>query len=222
MTNTRWWTAGSLLAMAIIVALGWYLGIDPRLTEARTADDERVGVEAQNAVYEKTLVTLKELDEDLPALSAQLEGLTAALPADAEISTLLGQLNELAAQSSVELTSVITGVPARFQSTLPEPAPAPAPVEGEEAAAPAVAPTDAAPENFVVVPIEATVRGDRLGVLEFVNKVQYGTRLFFVDQLAVGYDEEIGGQVTIQGYVYVLTDNSVPAATEETAPAEGD
>lgn len=224
MANTRWWTAGALSAMVVIVAFGWSLGIDPRLTEARLAEDERVGVEAQNAAYEKTLVKLEALAEDLPALSTQLEALTAAIPADAQISTLLGQLNELAAQSSVELTSVTTGVPARFQTLLPEPVPTAEtaetaePAAGDDAGVPAPTPAAEAPDNFIVVPIEAAVQGDRLGVLNFVNKVQYGTRLFVVNQLEVAYDEEVGGRVTIRGFVYVLTD---PLAQEETEPADG-
>ena len=73
MTTTRWWSAGAVLVMAVLVALDWILGIDPRLAEARTADDERVGVEALNATYEQKLVELKQVDENLPALTKQLE-----------------------------------------------------------------------------------------------------------------------------------------------------
>lgn len=208
--------------MVGIVALGWVLGIEPRLTEARLADDERAGVQELNVSYERTLGTLRELDEDLPALTKQRDELRAALPTDAEVSTLLGQLNALAAENSVALNSITAGVPAAFELAEPVAAPAPVPVEGDEPVAgePAaeVAPATAIPANFVSVPITVIAKGDAAKVLEFVESVQYGTRLFYVDALTVTYDGS-GGEVTIDGFVYVLTDASPTADTEA---AEGD
>jgi len=211
--------------MAVLVVLGWILGVAPRLAEAQAADDERVGVETLNATYEQTLVKLKQLDEDLPALTTQLDELEAALPPDAQVSTLLGQLNALAAESGIELTSITAGVPEKFGAAAEAaaalaPVEAPAPEEGENAAAVApdaetVAP---APENFVSVPISVEFTGDPVALLAFVEKVQYGTRLFLVEALDITYDGG-GGKVKIDGFVYVLTD---PPVAEETAPAEGD
>lgn len=220
MTTTRWRTAGAAVVMVAIVALGWVLGIDPRLTEARVADDERATVTALNASYEAVLVKLKELDEDLPALSSELAVLRSALPADAEISTLLGQLNVLAADSGVVLTAITAGVPAPFASTeVVAEAPVATEEGTEEADAAAVAP--AGPENFVSVPISVTAAGAAPGVLDFVQRVQFGTRLFVVDGLTVIYEED-GGTVTIEGLVYVLTDGTRGGDAEETAPAAGD
>ncbi len=222
MTTTKWWTAGAVLLMVVVVALGWVLGVEPRLTEARAADDDRAGVEALNVSYERTLVTLRELDENLPALKEQRDELRAALPTDAEVATLLGQLNELAAENSVALNSITAGVPAAFGLTETATAPTPAPVEGEEPVAgePAaeVAPATAIPANFVSVPITVIAKGDAAQILEFVESVQYGTRLFFVDELKITFDGT-GGEVTIDGLVYVLADASPTADTET---AEGD
>ena len=224
MTNTRWWIAGAVLAMALTVTLGWMLGIDPRLTEAQAADDERVGVETLNATYEQTLVDLKKLDEDLPALTQQLNELEAALPPDAQVSTLLGQLNALAAESGIELTSITAGIPEKFGATAEAaaalvPVEAPAPEEGEDTAAdaPDTETVDPAPENFVAVPISVEFSGDPAALLAFVQKVQYGTRLFLVEALDITYDGG-GGKVKIDGFVYVLTD---PPVAEEAEPAEG-
>ena len=226
MTTTRWWTAGAVLVIAVLVALGWILGIEPRLTEARAADEERAGVETLNTTYEQTLVTLKELDADLPALTEQLDELEAALPPDAQVSTLLGQLNALADESGVELTSITAGVPEKFgaaaaAAALLAPAEIPAPAEEGEAPAPVTAepePVAPTPENFVSVPVSVEFTGDPGGLLAFVEKVQYGTRLFLVEALDITYDGG-GGKVKIDGFVYVLTD---PPVADETAPAEGD
>lgn len=232
MTRTRWWTAGAVFVMAVLISLGWFLGIDPRLAEARSAEDERVGVEALNATYEQKLVQLKQIDENLPALTTQLEELNAALPSDAQVSTLLGQLNALAAESGVELTSITAGVPQRFGASDETAAVGAPPVaaEGEAAAepppadatAPDAAATDApaasASENFVSVPISVEFAGDPAALLAFVEKVQYGTRLFLVEALEFTYDGG-GGQVKMDGFVYVLMDSSAEAEVE---PAEGE
>lgn len=218
MTTTRWWITGAVLAMAVIVALGWGLGIEPRLSEARAADEERVQVEAVNATYEAVLVELEELDDDLPALTRELDGLRAALPSDAQVSTLLGQLNALAARSGVALTAITAGVPASFESGQPVAEAPAAPVEGDEATEPAedapAVPAPATLENFVSVPISVTATGDQAGVLEFVERVQFGTRLFLVEGLTVVNDEK-GGTVTIEGMVYVLTDGPAVDAGEQ-------
>ena len=225
MTTTRWWTAGAVLVMVVIVASGWVLGIAPRLAEVQTADDERVGVETLNATYEQTLVKLKKLDEDLPALTTQLNELKAALPPDAQVSTLLGQLNALAAESGVELTSITAGIPERFgaaakAAALLAPAPTPEPGEGDDPAAvtPEAAPVSPAPEGFVSVPISVEFTGNPGGLLAFIQKVQYGTRLFLVEALDITYDGG-GGKVKIDGFVYALTD---PPVAEEATPAAGD
>lgn len=232
MTTTRWWTAGAILVMAVIVASGWFLGISPKLAEVQAADDERVGVETLNATYAQTLVKLKKLDEDLPALTQQLDELEAALPPDAQVSTLLGQLNALAAESGVELTSITAGIPERFGAAAEAaallapalaPAPTPAPKEGAPPAvadpapaAPEAAPVSPVPEGFVSVPISVEFTGNPGGLLAFIQKVQYGTRLFLVEALDITYDGG-GGKVKIDGFVYVLMP---PPAAAETTPTE--
>ena len=230
MTTTRWWTGGAVLVMGLLVALGWFLGIDPRLAEAAVADKDRTGVETLNAGYEQTLVRLKQVDENLPALTRQLDELEAALPPDAQVSTLFGQLNALAAESAVELTSITAGVPQRFGSS-DETTPATTPV-AEEGATPAEQPEGATPaeqlegatpaettqENFVSVPISVEFTGDPVALVTFVEKVQLGTRLFLAEAFEITYDGG-GGKVKMEGFVYVLTD---APATTETAPAAGD
>jgi len=212
MTRTKWWIAGAALVMVVIVMFGWVLGVEPRLSEARAADAERSTVVALNASYEEVLVTLKALDEDLPALMSELDALRSALPADAQISTLLGQLNALAAESGVVLTAITAGIPAPFESAEVA-AETPATQEGDqeegaaEADAAAVVPVPAGPENFVSVPISVTAAGAAPGVLDFVQRVQFGSRLFVVDGLTVIYEED-SGTVTIEGLVYVLTDGT--------------
>ena len=68
------------------------------------------------------------------------------------------------------------------------------------------------------VPISVEFAGDPAALLAFVEKVQYGTRLFLVEALEFTYDGG-GGQVKMDGFVYVLMDSSAEAEVE---PAEGE
>lgn len=225
MTTTRWWTAGATLVIATIVALGWFLGIDPRLTEAKAAEGDLVSVEALNSTYEQKLVQLEKLDSDLPALKKELATMTAAIPSDAQVSTLLGQLNSLASESGVVLTSITAGVPQLFgaKDAAAAAATPAAPAAGSTAsAAPAAqppatgAPTPtAAADNFVSVPIAVEFTGESNALLSFVQRVQYGTRLFLVNALDITYDAG-GGKVKMDGFVYVLTDTAAEAAKTTT------
>ena len=50
MTGNRIWMIGTALAIVGIVLLGWFLGVAPKLAEARSANEQRTTVEAQNAL----------------------------------------------------------------------------------------------------------------------------------------------------------------------------
>jgi len=52
---TRIWTFATVIAIILIVALGWFLGASPLLTQAASANAERLAVEAQNAQARATL-----------------------------------------------------------------------------------------------------------------------------------------------------------------------
>ena len=213
MNKTRLWMIGAVLVTVVIVALGWVVGISPQLDQARTADAERMGVEATNQIHEATLVELRELDENLPELESELADLRAALPDDAAIATLLGQLNSIAQQNGMQLTSFTADAPAEF-ATAEEPV---APVVPADASAEADAPTDApattpaapaAPvpagtSGFISIPVSVTVSGSGAGLSGFIESLQFGERLFLATDLSITNDGG-GSTSTIDGLIYVM------------------
>jgi hypothetical protein len=46
--RNRLWNIVAVMLMVAIAAGGWFLGVDPQLAAARTADEQRETVEAQN------------------------------------------------------------------------------------------------------------------------------------------------------------------------------
>jgi len=48
--STRVWSFATVLLIIVVVALGWFLGISPKLAEAARFDSDRLAVQAQNEV----------------------------------------------------------------------------------------------------------------------------------------------------------------------------
>lgn len=228
MTRTRLWIIGIALVAVVIIALGWFAGIGPRLAEARTADKERTAVEATNAAHEQTLLGLRELDEKLPELESELAELRVALPADTAVSTLLGQINQLAVENAVGIESITAGTPLEFATSPADPAAAAAPAEapaasedGDPPAADAATPAaDAVPaaNGLVSIPVTVSVTGDAEAVKAFIKGVQFGDRLYLVTDLTIDISGS-GSKATLDGLVYVLPDEQAAESTDE-GPAE--
>lgn len=198
MSILRLWVIGAILIALLIGGLGWLLGIAPKLSEAAAADDERHGVESINEGYQATLLRLRELSENLPALKSDLDEMRVGIPEGPEINTLLGQLNELAARAGVDITSVVANPPRLV--TTPEGGSSPI-------------------TDFVAIPIEVGVAGPSGGLSQFIREVQFGPRLFFVSSINVKEDAETG-QLTVAGLIYVLPEAGAKP-TEVATPTEG-
>jgi Tfp pilus assembly protein PilO len=218
MTSTRLWLIGIVLVAVVLSALGWFAGIQPKLAESSAADKERSSVESTNVAHEQTLLALRELDEKLPQLEEELAELRVALPADTAVSTLLGQLNELAERNLVGIESITAGTPLEFAAPPVEPTDPVEPPAGDEGAPAADTPAAAAPPvagGLVSVPVTVTVSGDAERLKSFIKGVQFGKRLFLMTDLSIDLSGT-GGKATLDGLVYVLPD---PRTADE-APAE--
>ncbi len=194
MSILRLWVIGAAFVTVIIVALGWFLGVSPRLAEAATANSERRSVEQINAGYEATLVELRELTDDLPSIRQQLELIRTAIPTDASISTLLGQLTALAEQSGVILTSVEAGQPSL------------------------VAGAEESGLNLVGVPVVITVAGPTDRFPEFARAVQRGPRLMLVPKFSFT-EEGPASAGTLSGFIFVLPGDGAPLPQVAEEPA---
>ena len=60
MKGNRLWLLGTVAVIVIVVVLGWFLGISPKLAEGDAAISQIADVNAQNAVQQAALGQLKE------------------------------------------------------------------------------------------------------------------------------------------------------------------
>ena len=197
MNMTRIWVLGAVLSAGVALVLGWMLGISPKLDEARTAKEERVAVEVQNAGYEAQLITLKEQFESIGELKDELAELRQAVPGGADLPVLVGQLDSIAENHGVTLSAINVSDAQPYTPIVAAPAAEPAAgtpaAPGDSAAAAPVANAGdatgpAAPvgsagitaENFVAIPVAIAVKGSYRDIVDFIDGLQKGSRLVMV------------------------------------------
>lgn len=212
-TNTRLWIIGSMLLVIAILAMGWFLGVAPKLAEAATAGQQQSEAEAQNVVHEREIAVIKKQFDQLPALKSQLAVLRAAVPAGNGMSAFLDELHALEQQNQVSLTDFKAGDGQPYT-----------PVKSTTLTASTTNPL-VTPDNFVAIQVGVTVTGDDANIMRFIDGVQTGDRLFLVTSLKLDQDKAaadttsktqpvVAFTATVSGLVYVLLDKpATPAKT---------
>ncbi|MCI0159072.1 hypothetical protein KNO15_20415 [Leifsonia shinshuensis] len=237
MDKTRLWIIGSVLAMVVVAALGWVLGIQPQLDQSAAADAQTLQVDSTNASSQIALNKLKKDSESLPDLKSQLTAVQSSIPAEAQTPAFMDELTALATANGLTVTasqitdgagfvppanpaapapaatasgSGSTATPTPAPSSTPSPAPTPAPT-AVPGMPPAVSPL-VTKDVFTVVPVSVTVRGAYPNIVAFVAAAQKGQRLFLVNGIDVGPAATGPGfDGKVSGFIYVLNPSTQAA-----------
>ncbi|RWZ50029.1 hypothetical protein ELQ90_11840 [Labedella phragmitis] len=233
MNAQRLWIIGTAIVAVAVLVLGWFVGVEPQLVAMRATDEQRRGVDAQNAATEATVARLETAFGGLDALEEDRDALRTSIPVTSESSLLLDQLDALAAASGTTVTQVTTSPLVAYTPPVVDVPPDSGAHEGdteeaEEGAEEQPAPAEPTgppmitdplitPENFYSMQVSVAVTGSNEDVLDFVDRLQHGERLFLVTSLQVSSDEDTGSfTATSTGFAYVL----LGAAGAEEAAAE--
>jgi Tfp pilus assembly protein PilO len=233
--KNRLWVIGAILVMVAIIAAGWFLGIQPQLATAAAADQSRSTTQVQNTVNETLLASLKKDYSNIGTLKTQLASLQDSVPESAEISAFVTELDALAGAHQATVTAItvadakayappVAAVPAPAPGATATPAPTPSPTAAPVApAAPVgtlrVTNPKITAANFVAIPVQLSITGQYSNVLDFVNGLQMGPRLFLVTSLSIttpaATAKTTGSSVesNIGGFIYVLLQKGTTAAT---------
>jgi Tfp pilus assembly protein PilO len=179
---------GSALAAVVALLAGWFLGIEPRLTAASTANAARAGVEATNTDHAAVLAQLIEDSRDRQALTTDFNTLSASIPDGTAIPDFVNQLDDLAAANEVTLSGLTV---ADAQAYTP----------GATAASALIT-----AQSLAALEVNVAISGDYDQVLQFVDGLQTGARLFLVTGITTQLDTDKPELVeaSISGLVYVL------------------
>ena len=212
--------------MAVVVVVGWFLGIQPQLNAANAASESRTSEAARNARSVRLLVTLKRDFEGIGELKDSNATLRRSVPSSAQLSTFVTELDALSSQNGVAVTTITvsdakaytppvivaaadTGAAA---SPTPSPSASAAPVVAAPVAPPApplVTNPKITAANFIAIPIDLKISGPYANVLNFVKGLQAGERLFLVTNLSTApptAKTAVASTVDadIKGLIYVL------------------
>jgi len=233
-----WYLLGGVLAVAII-ALGWFLGASPSMSQAALNDQARADVDTQNDAQQAALVTTKAQFARIGDLRAQLATMQLSIPGAADVDDLFDQITAMAASAGTSVTSISAGeaepygtsgapgsgsaAPAPAPSATPAPSgtPAPAPTAGAGGATGATAgAAGAAPSDLFMIPVTITLTGGRDAAVAMVDALQSpGHRLMLVNKLTITSSPD---SASIGGYVFLVHDASAPAdAAAGSQPAPG-
>ncbi|WP_314102583.1 hypothetical protein [uncultured Frigoribacterium sp.] len=232
----------AMVSGVAVLALGFLLGVQPQLSAASAAAEQKASVDQQNEGIRAAVEQLIAENEGLAGLEDERDAKLASVPAAPDMPALIRQLDQMAGEAGTMVTSFTTADPVSYVAPASATAPAAAaPAEGTEssegtdgsadaAAAPAEAALPTAPAtvtdpavttaNFSTIAVTVDIQGSYDQALDFVDRIQKGPRLFLVTAITSSEPEEgsetAEGQTwTVGGLVFVLQDG-------ETAPADGD
>jgi hypothetical protein len=233
MNAQRLWMIGAAIVAVGLLALGWFVGVSPQLAMMAATDEQRRGVDAQNAATEAAVARLEEDFDDLDVLEAERDALRESIPVAHNKSLFVDQVNALAEGSSTRVTQLNTSplmpyVPPVAEEPVTEEDGDGGETDGEAEPVEPVAPS--APTgppiitdplitaaNFYPMEVTVGVSGTNAAVLDFVDSLQHGERLCLVTQLQISFDEESGEYTgTATGYLYVIVEGD-PDGTGETS-----
>jgi Tfp pilus assembly protein PilO len=215
--NNRIWQIGTAIVIVVVVALGWVLGISPKVAEISKSDADTRSVESQNAIHLQELEALKKLAANKESLLAELMALETSIPGGLDIQNLLIQLNGMASANSTTIRNITTTSPFLY-------------VQDPEASVVPAVTADA--NNFVLVPISITVTGSYQALLNFTDGLQTGKRLILVNGLTIATksgktEVDANGneipatksyEAQIEGFIFVLVDPNAPAPDPNATP----
>ncbi|TBN57842.1 hypothetical protein EYE40_10820 [Glaciihabitans arcticus] len=209
MNSNRIWLFGAVALILILLAGTFFLGVSPQLEAVAKSNTERETVESQNQVQQVKLAALKKQFEQIDSLRADLAAMQAQVPTGANLSPLIGQLDKLTQKHSVDVESVTFSDPSAYIEPIPVTTEDAVPVETDPELATAMMSVNGS--NFFIIPVEIAVTGKYKNVMDFVDSLQKGTRLFLVHGLSLDettVEPNSPAEMTISGQVFVLLDGA--------------
>ena len=214
MTTNRIWTFGAILVIVAVLAATWFLGISPQFAAAGAAADERTSVETQNTAQEATLAELKKKFDTIDEIKAELDEARLVIPSARDKSRFSKQVDQLATKYGVTVTALTFADPVPYT---------PGASDDPELS---VALGMVNPSNFLVIAVDVRVVGATTNVLNFIQAIQTGQRLFLLHNLQMDEGVFVGKlpiDVLLTGQTFVLLDAAsvpVPEPTETPAPTD--
>ncbi|MFZ7087338.1 hypothetical protein [Curtobacterium sp. RRHDQ10] len=240
----------AIVAAVVVLAGGFFLGVQPQLASAAANDTQRATIESTNATNRTELKRLEKQFTKLDGMRSELATLSASIPSTPDTPSFVKALGSAADGAGVTVTAVTFSDPAAYTApgqaaagtdTTPTASASPSASPSTSATAtPSPTPTGPATvtneaitsSNFTVIPVSVSVEGSYSDALAFTKAVQTGTRLFLVNSInsaPKSSGDESGSTTsadadavwTLAGYIYVLDTAATAQPSAGTAATNG-
>jgi Tfp pilus assembly protein PilO len=199
------------MIMIVVVALGWFLGMSPKLADAARFDAERRNVQAQNDVSRAVIAQLQADFENLDELLLELEGLREEFPTDAQYDAAIRELLTGLLSAGLGLQNIAINEPAPTTAAVLEDGAEPAPTEVDGSG---VLPAG----SLLRVPVNVTVTGTLPAILAYIESLQESPRFSIVTQGDFASTAEGGGTITFSMIMYVVSGDDLVNVEPEPEP----
>jgi Tfp pilus assembly protein PilO len=188
MSRIQQWIAGTVVAVVVIAAAGWFLAIAPQKHKVSNLGSQANTQEQTNSGLRTRLSTLKVARDAVPSEQAEVAAITQKIPNDPAMPSYVRALTVIAAKSGVELISIAPGAPAPVSIAAPVVAAAPT-----AAATPSMAPSTAVAAPAVAVPavslqaitVSLNVQGGYFQIQQFTDALEKLGRTTVVSALSI-------------------------------------
>jgi Tfp pilus assembly protein PilO len=222
--KNRTWLLALAVACVGVLALGWFVGIGPKLTEIAGLRAQVSQTDATNKQYQAQIDQMIKDAAMSAEVTAQLEELGRKLPETANYPAFLAQITSAASQSNTKITGVTWTVPSVLTVDA-EAGAANQDANSGDATTGDTGNTGAVPVGGVVgIPVTVQVQGSYDEVRSFFAHVQTIDRVFTVTQYNWSQFTSTSYRVDITGLIFVVVSgktNLVPtSAPVPPAPTE--
>jgi type IV pilus assembly protein PilO len=214
-SRTSLWLVATVLVSALLMVAGWFLLISPRQAQASELREENVSAQENNDLLELKIAQLKAQSATLSEAEAELATIQRQMPDSAQMPQLVRDVNRIADETGVELTSVAPG-----QAT----------ALSEESSTTQDSSGSATTTSKVVqIPLSIVVEGDYFQVVAYLQKLQTQlNRVILVTGIAITEADTSEPDadtdtisVTITGSAFVLKEGGVSTDSSGSSSSSG-
>ncbi len=225
MSGNRVWIVGSVIAIVVVLALGWLLGASPLLQAAALADSDRASVQAQNNVQEAVLAQLRAKHDRIGQLEAELAELRQAVPSEVQIEDFIDLVDKITTEAGGKIETITVAEPLPYGADGAGTDPATSTSADAETAEGTTPANEAGPVAVPVTPpaatasvysvfVRITVFADPLQATLIADELQKSSRYYLMSGMTFnGADSVEEARGVFEGYLLVVPEASANAGT---------
>jgi Tfp pilus assembly protein PilO len=240
MSRIQQWIGGTVVAVLVIVAAGWFLAISPQKHKVSNLNSQSAAQEQTNSGLRTKLSVLTAQMAAVPTEEAEVAAITQKVPNDPAMPAYVRALTVIAQQTGVELVSIAPGAPAAVAAAAATVAAVPAvSAAATPSAAPsAVAAAPVAPAvSLQAISVALSVQGGYFQIQQFTAALQKLPRTTVIGSVALAPAgalkkvtqpssapvppawKELGASITVSVFMNSSDTLAIPAAPAQASGA---